>query len=116
MAELSLSVGSRTLNLILLAVFGLLVTDAAINPLGMRDLAFLRRDRIQLEAMRSRLVAENADLNDTIGRLRGDDTYLRRLIHRELGYVNSDELIYRFPHPSEGLDNDTGPISPETSR
>jgi cell division protein FtsB len=111
MAKLSLAAGSRALNLILLMVLGMLLLDALINPFGLRDLAVLRHDRRQLEAARDRLIADNAERQITIVRLRADDNYLQRLIHQELGYVRGDELIYRFPERSDGEDraDDTPP-------
>lgn len=111
MAKISLAVGSPALNVMLLIILGLLASDAVINPLGLRDLLALRRDRVQLEAARDRLIAENTERAVTVVRLRGDDNYIQRLIHQELGYVRRDELIYRFPDRSDSEDNSAS-VSP----
>jgi cell division protein FtsB len=86
------------LNLILGAVFILLVISCIAAPLGPRDLALLRQHRTQLEATRDRLMADNAQLAMRTQRLQSDDAYLQRLIRRELGYARPDELVYRFPY------------------
>jgi cell division protein FtsB len=86
------------LNLILGAVFTLLVISCIVAPLGPRDLALLRQHRTQLEAARDRLIADNAELAARTQRLQSDDAYLQRLIRRELGYARPDELVYRFPY------------------
>ena len=104
MAKLSLFMRRVWLNLILGAVFALLVVSCIVAPLGPRDLALLRRHRTQLEAARDRLIAENAGLAARTQRLQSDDAYLQRLIRRELGYARTDELIYRFPHAGRASD------------
>jgi cell division protein FtsB len=93
----------------------MLLLDAMLNPLGLRDLAVLRHDRRQLELARDRLVAENARRGATITRLHGDDTYLQRLIHQDLGYVRGDEVIYRFHDRSNGEDEASG-AAPEAAK
>jgi cell division protein FtsB len=100
MTKISFTAGSSALNLILLAVLAMLAADALINPLGLRDLMVLRHDRLQLEHEREILADGNARRAATIERLRGDDAFLQRLIHQELGYVTADELIYRFADSS----------------
>ena len=104
MAKLSLFMRRVWLNLILGAVFALLVVSCIAAPLGPRDLALLRRHRTQLEAARDRLIADNAELAARTQRLQSDDAYLQRLIRRELGYARADELVYRFPHTDRTTD------------
>src|SRR5579859_5609018 len=98
MAKLSLLIRRVWLNLILGAIFLVLVISCIAAPLGPRDLALLRRHRTQLEAIRDRLIADNAELAARTQRLQSDDAYLQRLIRRELGYARPDELVYRFPY------------------
>ena len=109
MAKLSLTVGSATLNLILLIIIGVLAGDAAFNPI--RELAALRRDRIQLQTQRDRLVADNAQREATIIQLRSNDNYVRRMIHQELGYISTDELIYHFADSSTEQDSGDSNLS-----
>src|SRR5271154_3426029 len=111
MAKLNLRIGSSGLNLILVTVLVMLLLDALINPLGLRDLTVLRRDRRQLEGARDHLIAENARRDTTIARLRSDEIYLQRLIHQELGFVREDELIYRFSDRSDSEDDATDSAS-----
>ena len=108
MAKLSLGPGSRGLNLILTIALVTLLLDAAISPLGLRDLVVLRCDRNQLELARDNLIAQNARREATIAQLHADDAFLQRLIHQELGYVRADEMIYRFSDRSNGEDQGSG--------
>jgi cell division protein FtsB len=84
------------LSLILAAVLVGLLAEIALGPLGPGDLLALRRHQAGLLGTRNHLLAENASLKKQISELRSDDAYLQRLIRRELGYVRSDELVYRF--------------------
>jgi cell division protein FtsB len=104
MAKLNLFMRRIWLNLILGAVFALLVISCIVAPLGPRDLALLRQHRTQLEAARDRLIADNARLAARTQRLQSDDACLQRLIRRELGYARADELVYRFPHADRASD------------
>src|SRR5437879_2398763 len=97
MAKVSIVMRRWWLNLILGALLVLLVVSCIAAPLGPRDLALLRHHRTQLEAVRDRLIADNAELATRTQRLQSDDAYLQRLIRRELGYARADELVYRFP-------------------
>jgi cell division protein FtsB len=98
MGKLSIYLRRMWLNLILSAVFLLLVISCWVAPLGPRDLVLLREHRTSLEAVRDHLIAANRELADRAQRLQSDDAYLQRLIRRELGYARADELVYRFPH------------------
>jgi cell division protein FtsB len=113
MAKLSFATGSTALNLILLIVLGLIGLDCLIKPAGVWDLMVLRRDRVQLKQVCDRLQIENAQRRETITRLSSDDAYLQRLIHRELGYVRPDELIYRFPASAADSSEDTDDSPPQ---
>ncbi len=86
------------LNLILGAIFALLVISSWVAPMGPRDLVLLRAHRTRLEAVRDRLIADNRELSERMERLQSDGAYLQRLIRRELGYARADELVYRFPY------------------
>ena len=104
MAKLSLLMRRVWLNLILGGVLALLVISCVVAPLGPRDLILLRGQGSRLEAVRDRLIAENAGLEARTQRLQSDDAYLQRLIRSELGYARADELVYRFPHPGPSAD------------
>jgi cell division protein FtsB len=104
MAKFSLLVRRMWLNLILGTVLVLLIVSCIVAPLGPRDLALLRQHRTQLEAVRNRLIADNAQLAARTQRLQSDDALLQRLIRGELGYARGDELVYRFPHPDRSVD------------
>jgi cell division protein FtsB len=105
MAKVSSLLCRVWLNLILGAVFALLVISCIAAPLGPRDLAVLRHHRTHLETARDRLIADNAELAVRTQLLQSDDAYLQRLIRRELGYARPDELVYRFPHGDRTTDH-----------
>lgn len=96
MTRLSYLLRRLWLNLILGAVLGALALSCFYGPLGPRDLLVLRQHRVQLVAVRDRMLADNADLADRVARLHSDDAYLQRLIRQELGYARRDEFVYRF--------------------
>jgi cell division protein FtsB len=105
MAKLSMMVRRMWLSLILGAVLMLLAISCIVAPLGPRDLAQLREHRVKLEAVRDRLIADNAQLAARTQRLQSDDALLQRLIRGELGYARGDELVYRFPHGDRPVNN-----------
>jgi cell division protein FtsB len=78
---------------LLLIVLVLNCLEGALNP---RNLLALRRHRYSLDAQRTQLITENAELGTIVQKLRSDDRYLERLIRRELGYARPDELVYKF--------------------
>ncbi len=91
----------RTLpSLILGALLVVLTVNCLRGPLNPRNLLALRSHRLELEARRIQLLAENAELETTVQKLRSDDGYLTRLIRRELGYARSDEIVYKFASQS----------------
>jgi cell division protein FtsB len=92
------------LTLILATTCAVLALDFATGPLGMRDLIALRGRQSQLEITHQRLLESNAALNRKLGHVRGDASYLERLIREELGYVRPDEIVYRFA-PETTLDD-----------
>lgn len=85
------------LTLILAAAFAMLALDAAMAPLGIRDLVALRARRAQLEDTHQHLLASHTALKLKIQRLQRDNHYIERLIREQLGYVRPNELVYRFP-------------------
>ena len=89
------------LSLILGTVLVLLGGNAIFGPQGPRDLLALRARRAELEAVRTRLAAQNAALASTAQKLGSDDSYIERAIRRELGYARPNELIYKFPTASD---------------
>ncbi len=67
-----------------------------MGPLGPRDLLALRDRRRVLEAQNAELLARNASLRTGVQNLGSNDRYLEHLIRRELGFVRSGELVYKF--------------------
>jgi hypothetical protein len=85
----------------LTAVLGGLLLNGLRGPLRPEDLRALRHHSRRTIEERDRLVQDNADLRERIGRLKFDDAFLQRLIRQELGYVRRGELVYRFPTPEQ---------------
>jgi cell division protein FtsB len=88
-----------------LLILGVLLIAICLNcvlaPRGLRDLLVLRHYRIQLEGEREQLQAKNRELQSTVKSLKSDDTYLQRVIRKELGFARPNELIYRFAGESQ---------------
>jgi cell division protein FtsB len=103
MARLTIFLRRAWLNLLLGALLVLLVISCWVAPMGPRDLALLREHGTRLEAVRDRLIAQNSELAARTQRLQSDDAYLQRLIRRQLGYARDDELVYRFPHSDNDI-------------
>ena len=103
MVRLTIFLRRMWLNLLLAAMLVLLVISCWVAPMGPRDLALLREHGTRLEAVRDRLIAQNSELAARTQRLQSDDAYLQRLIRRQLGYARDDELVYRFPHPDNDI-------------
>lgn len=97
MARLRFYLRRTWFTLILAALLVAVAANLFVAPRGPRDLVALRAKRSQLEAMAARLEADNEALRNRIARLTGDDRYIQRLIRQELGYVGTNELVYRFP-------------------
>ncbi len=94
----------RLIPLLLLAASGGLVFEAIWSRRGLRDLLVLRQQELQLRQTCDQLERENSVLNVEVEKLRSDDVYLQSLIHKELGYVKPNELVYRFsPRSSDEL-------------
>jgi len=96
MTTLSARLRRGWLDLILAGVVTVLILNCFIAPRGAGDLVVLRRHRMALEAQLRRLSAENAGLETRVQNLRSDGRYLERLVRSELGFVRSDEIVYRF--------------------
>lgn len=84
------------LPLTFFAVASVLIFQGVWARRGLRDLLLLRRECARLERERATLIAENARLRREIEKLSSDELYLRRLVHRELGFVANDEILLRF--------------------
>jgi len=85
------------LSLILLGLLAALSLNCLLAPRGVRDLLVLRKDRIVLQNQIARDAQENRQLEANIDRMQHDAAYIERFIRKNLGYVRSDELVYRFP-------------------
>lgn len=68
---------------------------------GIPSLVALRRERQQLGEQAVALLGQNTALRDQIRRLRSDDHFLESAARRELGFVQSDETVYRFHRPAK---------------
>ena len=82
-----------------------LLGNALMASMGPRDLLLLRARRAELEAKRSDLVVQKAQLETSVQNLRSNDRYLEHLIRKELGYARTDELIYKFPDGGSSTDS-----------
>ena len=63
---------------------------------GVTKLFTLRAERQRLGEQAVALLEENTALRDQITRLRTDDRFVEGLARRELGFVRSGEVVYRF--------------------
>ena len=90
----------ESLTLILAVLLIGACINLALAPHGMRDLLLLRHHRTRLEAEREQQQATQRELQATIVRLQSDDTYLQRIIRKELGFARQNELIYKFSSES----------------
>jgi len=63
---------------------------------GQRDLQLLNQEKakyIEGEQTLKRLASEKKKLQETIKLSSGDDSYIKQLIHKNLGFVTEDEKI-----------------------
>lgn len=91
-------------SLILGGVLVALLVNGILAPKGPRDLMLLRERRANLEGKRTELIAQQAILGTNVQNLRSNDRYIEHAIRRELGYVRSDELVYKFTGPGSSAD------------
>ena len=70
---------------------------------GIPSLLALRGERQRLGEQAVALLQQNAALREQIQQLRTDDRFLEGLARRELGFVASDEVVYRFRRPPKGV-------------
>ncbi len=103
-SRLTLHLRRQWLTIALGAIALALAVDFVIGPLGLRDLLALRARRTQLETTHRQLLNSNAALKLKLERLRTDDHYLERRIREQLGYVRTDELVYRFAADPSSVD------------
>lgn len=91
--------GGQTLTLALVVAIVAVSASLVFAPDGVRSLLALDRERQRLGEQAVALLEQNRTLRDQIDRLRTDDRFLEGLARRELGFVRSDELVYRFRRP-----------------
>jgi cell division protein FtsB len=87
------------LLLILTALFGFLQV-IVFGDNGYFDLLHLKADHHTLKETTARLNQENQQLYRTIDRLKNDPVYVENLARRELGMIQSNELVFTFKHPA----------------
>ena len=92
-------------SLILGSVLVALIVSGMLAPRGPRDLLMLRERRAILESQRAELTAQKAALGTTVQNLRFNDRYIEHVIRVELGYVRSDEFVYKFTGPGSSSDS-----------
>ena len=87
-------------TLILATMLVALTSSALMAARGPRDLMLLRERRAQLEAQRAELIERKTELETNVQNLRSNDRFVEHIIRKELGYVRSDELVYKFTGPN----------------
>lgn len=90
--------GPQALFLIALAGFAVLLGGMTVfGRNGTLSLGELRRHEQALRGQAFQLIRENAELWDRIKKIGNDDHYLETLARTKLGFVRSNEIVYRFP-------------------
>jgi cell division protein FtsB len=87
------------LTLGLVAAIFVVLGSLVFAPDGIPSLVALKRERQRLGEQAVALLEQNTVLREQIERLRSDDRFLEGLARRELGFVRTDELVYRFRRP-----------------
>jgi cell division protein FtsB len=95
--------GGQALTMALVAAIVLVLCSLILAKDGVPSLLALRRERQRLGEQAVGLLQQNAALREQIHRLRTDDRFLELFARRELGFVGSDEVVYRFRRPPKGL-------------
>jgi len=76
----------------------LLLVFIASAVFGSRGLIHLRRlhgRQAELELLAARLESRNEAVRDHLRRLESDDAYLEKTVRERLGWVRSNEVLYR---------------------
>ena len=89
------------LTIVLLAAIVLVSSSLVLAPDGVPSLLALRAERQRLGEQAVALIQQNTALRDQITRLKTDDRFLEAIARRELGFVRSDELVYRVRRPAK---------------
>jgi cell division protein FtsB len=84
----------RIINLILLLVAAVIVTDALVGDQGLVAMLRARRQYDQLAADIARTRAENARLRDEARRLRDDPRAIEEVARRDLGLMRPGEKVF----------------------
>ena len=95
--------GGQALTMALVAAIVLVLCSLMLAKDGVPSLLALRRERQRLGEQAVALLQQNATLREQIHRLRTDDRFLAVLARRELGFVGSDEVVYRFRRPPKSV-------------
>jgi cell division protein FtsB len=91
--------GGQMLTLGLVVAIVVVLGSLVFAPDGIPSLVALKRERQRLGEQAVALLEQNTALREQVDRLRTDDRFLEGLARRELGFVRSDELVYRFRRP-----------------
>ena len=84
------------LTIVLIAGIALTLGSLLFARDGLPSLWALRRERQRLGEQAVALLQQNTTLREQIQKLETDDRFLEELARRELGFVRSDERVYRF--------------------
>jgi cell division protein FtsB len=88
--------GGQVLTIVLVAAIAITFGSLLVAREGVPSLLALRRERQRLGEQAVALLQQNTTLREQIRKLQTDDRFLEALARRELGFVRSDELVYRF--------------------
>jgi cell division protein FtsB len=88
--------GGQVLTIVLVVAIAIALGSLVLARDGIPSLLALRRERQRLGEQAVTLLQQNTTLREQIQKLRTDDRFLEALARHELGFVHSDELVYRF--------------------
>jgi cell division protein FtsB len=86
----------QVLTIALFAAILVALGSLVLAANGVPNLVALQRVRQSLGELAVALLQQNSTLRDQIKRLRSDDRFLESSARHELGFVRSDETVYRF--------------------
>ena len=92
--------GGQVLTTVLIGAITVVFVSLLFAQDGLPALVALRQERQRLGEQAVALLQQNASLRDQIRRLRSDDAFLEQVARRELGFVRTDEVVYRFRRPA----------------
>jgi len=93
--------GGQALTIALFAAILLALGSLVLARDGIPNLVALGRERQRLGEQAVALLEQNATLRDQIKRLRSDDRFLEAAARHDLGFVRTDETVYRFPRSAK---------------